>query len=236
MLWLLLTGCITHQEILRADSQVILGTAYYREGQVELSIQTLENAVKLDPRNWRARSNLAIAYVARGQPEKAERSFHRALRLAPDEAEVLNNYGTFLLSQGRAEEATKVFEHALADLDYRSPALVLSNLSASLLIEGRTEEGLRAAEEAVRRAPSLCDGYHQLARIQEARNDVPGALNAYARLLQECPQEATDARLKAGCLQVKAGNVSLGTTLLEELVLETEGTEVADKARACMES
>lgn len=234
MIWLLLVACITHRDITRADTQVNLGTAYYREGQVELAIQTLEQASKLDPRNWRAQSNLAIAYIARGQPEKAERAFHRALRIAPKEGEVLNNYGTFLVAQGRPGEAVTAFERALEDLSYRNPALILSNLSSALLAEGRTDEALRAAEEAVRRVPSMCDGYAQIGRIHEARSDVPKALDAYARLIRACPDQAVTARLKAGCLQVRSGDSDLGSSLLLEIATEAEGTPIADEARSCL--
>ena len=234
MIWLLLVACISHRDITRADTQVNLGTAYYREGQVELAIQTLESATKLDPRNWRAQSNLAIAYVARGQSEKAERAFRHALRIAPKEGEVLNNYGTFLIAQGRSAEAVEVLHLALEDLSYRNPALVLSNLSAALLAEGKNEEAIRAAEEAVRRVPTLCDGYYQIGRVHEAQSNVSGALDAYARLLKACPEESVSARLKAGCLQVRSGDSDLGSSLLLEIASEAEGTPIADEARSCL--
>lgn len=227
-------GCTSKATIARATSQQDLGTAYYREGQVELAIQTLKHAAELDPRSWRARSNLAIAYVAKGEPELAERSFKQALRLAPTEAEVLNNYGTFLLDQGRTPESVEAFRKALRDLDYRNPAIVYSNLSAALLLMGELEEAERSAQEAVRRMPMLCDGYYQLGRVQEKQEDLPGALDAYARLADACPTESLNAKVKVGCFQILSGEERLGVALLEEVILNARGTAMERDARACL--
>ena len=231
---LLLTGCVGPKQEARAASQYTLGTAYYREGSIELSIETLENAVKLDPRNWKARSALGVVYIAKGQPELAEKSLKAAVRMAPDSAEALSNYGTFLLAEGRSKEALEMFQAALNDLEYRNPAMVLSNMSAALLAEGRPEDGLRMAEEAVRRAPSLCSGYRQIGTIQEHLHNVPKALDAYARLAQACPSEALGARRLAGCAQVQAGNTDLGLAVLEQVIEEGQGTDEEQKARACL--
>ena len=230
----LLGGCVSKATVMRASTQADLGTAYYKEGQVELAIETLRHAVDLDPGNWRARSNLAIAYVAKGQPELARSSFKAALKRAPREAEVLNNYGTFLLAAGDTAEAEAMFRKALEDLDYRNPAIVYSNLSAALIQNGKLEEAERVAEEAVRRMPALCDGYYQLGRAQEQQKDTPGALEAYARLAEFCPSESMNAKVKAGCLQIATGQHALGEALLEEVIQSARGTTVEKDARACL--
>lgn len=238
MRWLLfsvlLAGCISQKNIARATSQVDLGTAYYREGQIELAIQTLDHAAKLDPSNWRARSNLAVVYVAKGRPDLAEKSFKAALHISPKEAEVLNNYGSFLLAQGRTDEALESFTAALADLEYRSPAVVYSNISAALLAKGRPDDALKAAEEAVHRVPALCDGYYQIAKAQQAKSNVMGALDAYARLSRACPTEAINAQVEAGCLQVSKGQPDLGEMALQEVIASSADSAAAKKARACL--
>lgn len=230
----LCVGCVSPKRIARASSQVELGTAYYREGQVELAIQTLTNAGRIDPANWRARSNLAIAYVAKGRPDLAERAFKAALRINPGEAEILNNYGSFLLAQGRPDDALEAFTKALADLEYRSPAVIYSNLSAALLAKGRPVDALKAAEEAVHRVPNLCEGYYQIAEVQKAQSNLVGALDAYARLGKACPKEALNAQVAAGCLQMSKGQADLGEMALQEVLAASEDTAAAKQARACL--
>jgi len=236
LLAVLLGGCVSKTAVSRSAAQMDLGTAYYKEGKVELAIETLTTAAELDPQNWRARSNLAIAYIAKGEAHLAERSFRQALRIAPDEAEVLNNYATYLLSQGRADEALQRLRLALRDLDYRNPAVLYSNLAGALIAKGELEEAEKSAEEAVRRMPMLCDGYYQLARVQEAQKDVSAALDAYARLAQACPGSALDAKVKVGCLQLRSGHSDLGAALLEEVVVAARGTSSEREARVCLGS
>lgn len=230
----LLTGCVSAKQEARAASQYTLGTAYYREGSLELSIQTLEQAIKLDPHNWRAQSALGVVYIAKGQPELAEKSLKAAVRMAPDSAEALNNYGTFLLAQGRSAEALKMFQIALNDLEYRNPAMVLSNMSAALVAEGRPEEGLKMAQEAVHRSPGLCSGYRQIGMIEEKLKDIPKAMDAYTQLATACPSEALEAKRLAGCAQMQAGNVDLGVSILEQVIEEGSGGDEAQKAKVCI--
>jgi len=232
---LLATGCATARQIERAESQVVLGAAYYREGQSELAIDTFSKAVKLNPRNWRAHSLLGLAYVSKGQADLAEASFRAALKLAPDEAEIHNNYGTFLVAVGRTDEALPHFEAALADIDYRNPALIYSNLSGALLAAGRPEDALLAAKEAVRRSPMLCAGWHQIGKAEEQLKDTQGALDAYESLAQQCPSERLVAWRKAGCLMLSGGQAAMGESLLDQVVREGRGGDEERAARRCLE-
>jgi type IV pilus assembly protein PilF len=230
-----LSGCVTARQIERAESQVVLGAAYYREGQAELAIDTFSRAVKLNPRNWRAHSLLGLAYVSKGQAVLAEESFKAALRLAPEEAEIHNNYGTFLVAVGRTEEAMSHFEAALQDIDYRNPALIYSNLSGALLAVGRPEDALRAAQEAVRRSPMLCAGWHQIGKAAEQLKDTQEALDAYDALAKQCPSERLVALRKAGCLMLSGGQAAMGESLLEQVMREDRGGGEELASRRCLE-
>jgi type IV pilus assembly protein PilF len=231
---LLATGCISHHRIERAATRVDLGAAYIREGNTESAVAILEEAARLDPRNWQAANTLAVAYIAKNQPELAEREFDRALRLDPDEGEILVNYGAFLLKQGRTDEAVEALKHALADLDYKNPAMVESNLALALVQAGQPDEALGYAREAIRRQPTLCEAYFHLGIAHEARKDVLAAMEAYDQEIQACPKESVGARLRKGCMQVRVGMVDDGTALLRGVVGEAPGTAFADEARSCM--
>jgi Tfp pilus assembly protein PilF len=65
-------GCVSESRMQRSSTRVDLGAAYLHEQNPEAAIAALREAVKLDPRNWRAKSMLAMAYIAKGQPELAE--------------------------------------------------------------------------------------------------------------------------------------------------------------------
>lgn len=230
----MLGACVSPKRIARSEAKLELGTAYYREGDVEGALATLREAVRLDPRAWKPLNALAVVYIARGEQALAEDAFQRALRLAPDEAEVLNNYGTLLVDLGRHEEAVVRFQAALQDLDYRNMSMVHSNLSYALLQTGRLDEALRHAREATRRAPTLCRGWYNLGRVMEARKDAPAALEAYAEVARICPDASTGALLRVGCIHVQSGSVDEGSAILRDIVAKNPGTAYADEARACL--
>lgn len=234
LLALALTACVTQSRIQRAGARVELGTAYYREGNVEGAIEALREAHRLDPRNWRALNALAVAYIAKGETDLADETFRKALRLNPDEAEILVNVGAFQLKSGKTDEAIASFETALRDLDYRNAALVASNLSLAYLEAGRAEDALGMAREAVRRAPQLCEGWYHMGLAQEARKDDLGALEAYQKQMAACPTEDLGARLRHGCIQIRVGLVEEGEAHLRQVIARAPGTKLADDARACL--
>lgn len=228
-------ACISPSRIQRAGSRVELGMAYYREGNLEGAIQSLREAHELDRRNWRALNALAVAYIAKGDLARAEETFRKALRLNPDEAEVLVNWGAFLIKAGRTDEAIAALQGALADLDYRNPAMVESNLAYAYLKADRKDEALAAARSAVRRTPGLCEGWFHLGLVQEARQDDLGALEAYGKLVETCPKESLGARLRQGCVQLRVGMGEEGAAALRGVMAEAPGTTFADQARACLQ-
>jgi type IV pilus assembly protein PilF len=232
---LLSSACISPKRASRAQARVDLGVAYFREGNTEGAVATLDEATRLDPRNWRAWNSLAVAYVAKGRNELAERTFERALRLAPDEAEVLLAYGAYRVRTGDAEGGVDAFGKALADLDYRNPAVVHSNLSYALLLVGRPSDAVSHAREAVRRAPALCEARYNLGLALEMKGDPLGALDAYDAQARECPDESLGARLRAGCIQYGAGLVDEGRAVLDAVVAAAPSTDFASTARACMQ-
>jgi type IV pilus assembly protein PilF len=234
LLPLLGASCVSEARMKRASARVDLGGAYLKEKNPEGAIAALREAVKLDPRNWRARSTLAMAYAAKGQPELAEESFLAALRINPDEGEILMNYGAFLVQQGRPAEAVVPLEKALDDLDYRSPAMVLSNLARAHLDAGEPEKALVRAQDAVRRAPTLCPAIYHLGLAQEALGRTDAALHTYDDLTRTCPDEAIGGWLRAGCLMQRMGDASGADVALGVVVDKAAGTPLADEARNCL--
>lgn len=228
-------ACVTPSRIQRAGSRVELGMAYYREGNLEGAIQSLREAHKLDPRNWRALNSLAVTYIAKGDVVLAEETFRKALRMNPAEAEILVNWGAFLVKTGRTDEAIAALQGALADLDYRNPAMVESNLAYAYLQAGRKDEALAAARSAVRRTPGLCEAWFHLGLVQEARQDDLGALDAYTKLVETCPTESIGGRLRQGCVQLRVGMGEEGAAALRSVMAEAPGTTFADQARACLQ-
>ena len=230
-----LVGCVGPERALRSSARTDLGVAYFREGAPEDAVSALEEAVRLDPRNWRAHNALAVVYIAKGRPELAEASFRRALGVAPDEAEVLVSFGTYLVRNGRLDEGLEAYGAALRDLDYRNPAVVHSNLAYALTLARSPDDAVSHAREAIRRAPDLCEAHYNLGLALEARGDPLGAMEAYRRQVEVCPNESIGARLRLGCVQFSVGMREEGAAVLDTVAAAAPQSVFADRAHACVQ-
>ncbi len=225
------SGCISEKRAARASAKADLGVAYLKEQNPEGAVAALREAVKLDPRNWHARNALGMAYATKGEEALAEAAFEDALRINPDEAEILLNYGAFLVKVGRPAEAVGVLERALADLDYRNPAMILSNLSRAHLDAGQVDLAAGRAEQALARVPKMCPARFHLGLAHEKQGKVDRALEDYARLAEDCPDDASGAWLRTGCILADRGDREGATAALGR-VAALDGP-MADEVRDC---
>lgn len=85
-----------------------LGCMDYAEAEREL-----RTAIKLDPSNWRAMSNLALTYVNRGEAGLAIEWGRKALSYEPNDVNVLETLGYALLMMGKWEDGFAHFEKSV---------------------------------------------------------------------------------------------------------------------------
>lgn len=228
----LATACISAARQEKAASRVTLGSAYLREGNLPSAITTLEEAARLDRRNWSAWNKLGLAYMAAGAYDQADEAFVKALDLVPEEAEALTNRGSLLIRAGRAEEAIEPLSQAAASLTYRKPAVALSNLGYAYHQLGRYSEALASLDAAIRRAPNLCQARFVRGLVYRAVDETDRALDDFDVVIQLCGEEASGAYLQAGELLVEQGRRDDGCTYLLTALQEAGSGALSDAARA----
>lgn len=163
----------------RAQLHTDLGAGYYERGQMEIALDELNEALKLDPNNAKAYNIMGLIYTVLRDDPKAEQNFQRALALAPQDSDVRGNWGWYLCTHGRAKESIGEFDQAIRNPLYRTPEIALINAAACSASIGET----RNAEAYYRRALSISTnnaaaayGLAQLqykeARLDEARNSM----------------------------------------------------------------
>lgn len=231
-------ACVTTQRQESAGAQVRLGAAYLQEGNAPDAVRALQEATKLDPRNWNAWNKLGLAYFKQGAPERAEKAFRQSLDLVPGNAEVNNNFGYVLTRLGRYEEALPHFQTALDDLTYRKPSLVLSNWGHALYMLDRYDEAEKKLDQAVSRAPNLCQAHFNRGLVREARDDKARALDDFEAVIQMCGDTAAGAYYRAGRvlldLDDKRGACSYLRTAAQDGARSDLGDAAADlHAREC---
>ena len=135
----------------RAEIHTDLGAGYYERGQMDVAIEELTEAVKLDPNNAKAYNIFGLVYTVLGENAKAEENFQRALALAPLDPDIRQNWGWYLCTHGRAKESIPEFEAAIRNPLYKTPEIPLVNAGRCSASVG----DINAADAYFRRALAL---------------------------------------------------------------------------------
>jgi type IV pilus assembly protein PilF len=154
-----------------------LAAGYFERGQLDVALEELGQAVKLDPSNAKAYNLYGLVYALLSQDDKAEQNFQRALSLAPNDSEIRHNWGWYLCTHGKARESIAEFEAALRNPLYRSPESALVNAARCSISFGDVKAAENYFRRALAAAPSDANASYGLARLaykdgryQEARN------------------------------------------------------------------
>lgn len=106
-----------------------LGMALHKVKRTTEALETLEQAVDLDPKNPLARFEYASVLTSLGQLEKAITELNFLHHIVPKEASVLFQRGKVLKRLGRREEALKNFSDAL---DLQPPSIDTNLIKAAI--------------------------------------------------------------------------------------------------------
>lgn len=157
----------------RAQLHAEIAAGYYERGQMDIALQELDAAVKLDPKNARIYNVYGLVYAMLGEEAKAAANFQSALELAPNDSEIRQNWGWYLCSHGKPRESIAEFDLAVRNPLYRTPDIALLNAGKCSVELGET----RRAEDYFRRALGVNPGNAQAAynlallKFRESRYD-----------------------------------------------------------------
>jgi TPR repeat protein len=150
-------------------------------------------AAAQDPPASEARTRLERArdLIGRGEPAAAVPVLREALRLDPDLAEARATLGFALFGMGDVDGAIEELRAALR----RHPDSVPARLHLATALMARQDAGAARVEleEALRRQPDLLQARYALGIVRYTLGDLPGAIDAYRRVLTVDPRHH-DAR------------------------------------------
>ena len=92
-------------------------------GDSNSAMEKYEEALDLNPRDFRNYNGLGELYFSQGNTQVAFRSFQKAIELNPYSSDALSNIGVLLAQAGKREDATKCFQKALAFMPSHPDAL-----------------------------------------------------------------------------------------------------------------
>ena len=211
----------TLEQIPSSNEYNTIGVMYYRNGEIDRSIDAFRKSLEMNPYDPTPRNNLYQIFRERGIKalnvkayEKAALYFGEALQFKPDDAVLYRLMGDGYARDGNLKNAIaqyrKAFEFDPADLEIKQNlAGYLSNYGVELTGARRWEEAIAAYQEALQLTPTLHIAYANLvdvlwkrANAHRKSGNIDKAINAYLQLIQ-VDKDASDAHSLLGELYLK---------------------------------
>jgi type IV pilus assembly protein PilF len=200
----------------RANLHADLAAGYYERGQLDIALDELGEAVKLDQANPKIYNLYGLVYATLGENANAETNFLKALALAPNDSEVRQNWGWYLCTHNRAKDSIPEFELAVRNPLYRTPEIALINAgkcSGSIGETQRAEEFFRRALSVAPNNPdasfSLATLYYKQGRLADAR--------ALIKPVMQQPNPRPEVLYLGMCIERKLGDRGSETSYASQL-------------------
>lgn len=150
-----------------------LGSALSEARRHDEAIETLTEALRLDPEFPEVHAHLGHSLLETGRVGEALRVLERGARLAPDDPLILGELGRALLEANRIDEALPVLERAVG----AAPAVARNVFHLGLALDwtDRDTDAESRYREAIRLDPQMAEPHNNLAILLFERGDVAGA-------------------------------------------------------------
>jgi type IV pilus assembly protein PilF len=189
----------------RAQIRVDLAAGYYERGQMDVALQELAEATRLDPSNARIYNIYGLVYTVMGEKAKAEENFRKAAELAPSDSEIRHNWGAFLCTTGRAREGIAELDKAVTNPLYRTPEIALINAGKCSAQIGEYAQADRYFRQALTVSPNNPVAAYNLALLafREAHYDQA---RSWMRPVMQQPAPPPEALYLGMCIERKQGD------------------------------
>ncbi len=165
-----------------------LGIIYAQRKDYTQALKYLEAAIKVNPQNGIAHSNLGNVLFELGQFEKALNAYDHAIKLTPTYAEAWSNKGNALYELQRYEEALGHHDRAIALNP--SYAEAWSNKGNALYELQRYEEALGHHDRAIALNPFYAEAWSNKGLVLNHLKDFKNALAHHDKAISLRPMSA----------------------------------------------
>jgi type IV pilus assembly protein PilF len=156
----------------RARIRLELAANYFQQGQTNVALDELKQALAADPSFAEAHNLRGLVYMRLNDNALAEDSFRRALGLNPRDGDVLHNYGWLLCQQAKYGESSAMFARAIATPGYGGMPKTLMTQGICQLRAGQMAEAERSLSRSYELdAGNPVTGYN-LANLLFQRGDL----------------------------------------------------------------
>jgi type IV pilus assembly protein PilF len=189
----------------RAEIHTELAAGYYERMQMNVALDELAIAEKLDPTYSRIYNLYGLVYTVMGELPRAEAQFRRALELAPNDPEARHNWGWYLCTHGRERESIAEFEVAIRDSLYRTPEIALVNAGKCSAAIGDVAAANTYFRRALQIRPNDASAAYNLALLSYKGGRLPES-RALMRIVLQTSTPAPEALFLGMCIERKLGD------------------------------
>jgi formylglycine-generating enzyme required for sulfatase activity/Tfp pilus assembly protein PilF len=162
------------------------GTAYCGKGMLDMAIADLDQAIRIDKDDWRARYSRGYAYGQSGQTDKAIADFAESVRLNPASSDSHFSLGTMYLKKDNFDKAIAEFTQSIRINPNLSDAYFSRGFAYCK--HGERQKGIRDYTEGIRLNPKDAAIYYNRAVQFSESGDVPRAYSDFAEAIKLDPK------------------------------------------------
>lgn len=189
----------------RAEIHAELAAGYYERAQMDIALEELSIAERLDPTYPRIYNLYGLVYAAMGDPPRAESMFRRAIELAPNDPDARHNLGWYLCTHGRARESIAEFEVAIRNPLYRTPEIALVNAGKCSASIGDVNAADLYFRRALQLRPGDASAAYNLALLSYKASRLAES-RALMRVVMQQTAPAPEALFLGMCVERKLGD------------------------------
>ncbi len=175
-----------------AEALIRAGMAMRLNKQLPLARETLEKALRLEPRNAKAQYELGVVYLELDEPEKALGLFQSVLRLPDPPDDVYDGIAKIYRQQGQEQEAFTVIQNA-ATQKPKSPQLQYY-LGNAYRRQQNNARAIEAYQRTINLDPNYADARFNLGMIYLAKRQLQDAALQFEVVVQLRPDDFTTYR------------------------------------------
>jgi len=171
-----------------AHTHYRLGVVYYKDARIAESLQELNLAVKMDPKEPSYRVALGMAYLARGLTSEAKKHINEAIKLNPEFSEARVNLSAVYLKEGDWDSAIAECTRALKNIYYKTPEAAYLNIGWAYYNKDAYRTALANFKKSVELNPRVPLAYYNTGLTLEKLNMPRKAVKAYDMAISLSPR------------------------------------------------
>ena len=142
-----------------AEVHGALGELYEAQGLGKQALDEYQQAITLDPADWRWPLSLGVAEFTQGDTAGSIAQLRRAAEIVPDNAMAFYDLSIAYRELGQLEQARKELQHSL---DLEPTARKYAAMGSLFLFEGKFKESVEMEKKAIELDPSRYEAYADL--------------------------------------------------------------------------